>query len=88
MDSSNRRGAGTEDVAAVRARLLAALNGRLAELTGESSVAAARRAADPATGRGDVSTVGTGSFVAIGCTAVTLVVLAIGILVLVLTRWV
>ena len=77
-----------EDQAAIRARLLAALNGRLAELTGESADPAAQRAPSPVAARADVSTVGTGSFVAIGCTAVALVVLAIGIIALVLTRWI
>ena len=87
MESSNGRGSAAE-VAAIRAHLLAALNGRLAELTGESVDSAGRHAPNPGAGQADFSTVGTGSFVAIGCSAIAFVVLAIGIVVLVLTRWI
>ena len=88
MESRDGRGSPADDRAAIRARFVAVLNAKLAELI-EGSPGTSDPPPMTTAARGtESSTVGTGSFVAIGCSVVTLVVLMIGILVLVLTRWI
>jgi hypothetical protein len=76
---------------AARARFVAALRARPADM-GEDrrEPAPGREASEPGhAGRDPAeSTVGTGSAVAIGCTLIMLVLTLLGVLVLVLTRWI
>jgi hypothetical protein len=84
VDSEDGRGATADERAAIRARFVAVLDARRARLIDES----ARPATAPSVaGENETSTVGTGSVLAIGCSAVALVVLLIAVLVLLLTRW-
>jgi hypothetical protein len=70
MDADGR-GATAEDRLAPRARLLAVLRARAAE------VAAAEK----------TTAVDTGCSIGVGCTVLTIIIMLVGITVIVLTRW-